>query len=109
MGTILKVSVIIIRVIIILHLILLMANHANSLASFMITSIASLLLINFKYDCVGFLQLTLLNIVSHADCLPVLGLIVRGNLMAFFVSQGSWIFSMVRAPIEHNKRQHSTQ
>ena len=96
MGTILKVSVIIIRVIIILHLILLMANHANSLASFMITSIAmtsSLLLINFKYDHIGFLQLTLLNIASHADCLPVLGLIVRGNLMAFFVSQDSWIFS----------------
>src|SRR5882724_6631632 len=81
----------------------------NTLASSMISSItASLILVaNLRYDWVCFPQLTSLN-VKHHDCVPVAGLIMVGNFMAFFEFHTSETLSFVKTPEDHSKRACST-
>src|SRR5882724_5265890 len=57
----------------------------NTLALSMISSIAASLILaaNLRYDWVCFPQLTSLNVKCH-DCIPMAGLIMVGNFMAFF-------------------------
>src|SRR5882724_2228273 len=78
---------------------------ANALASSMISSITvSLILVaNLRYDWVLFPQLTSLN-VKHRDCIPVTGLIMVGNFMAFFEFCGSKTLSFVKTPEDHSRR-----
>ena len=53
-------------------------------------------------------QLTMLNAVYHADCLPVTGLIVTGSFMAFFMFLASQMSSIERLSEDHNMRAHSS-
>src|SRR5882724_1627734 len=82
---------------------------ANTLAWSMISSIAASLILvaNLRYDRVCFPQLTSLN-VKHHDCVPMAGLIMVGNFMAFFEFRASETLSFVKTPEDHSRRAHST-
>ena len=97
----------IIRVIVVLNLIFLQLAFANSFALSIIESIvisSNLLLIDFRYEHVGFPQLTSLNVVCHMDCFLVVGLNIEGHLMAFLSLRPLEYYQL----LGHSIRQHST-